>query len=272
MNTSCSQLHRSGGQPAAAESHCPLTSCCSRSSASRCHEDVHCWYEQYKIITPRAFMHKIRYAVMNSHRFFFLFAKVYHWSSNNTYRCQNYAGLRASPKSFFDAVPKASLMAKNLEILLTLVGGTTVAGSGALGGRSALELPVRHRCLTSKQIKWFRSWWFAHLFFALWRCPHKQIVALVALCDFLGGYNLTLARHRGHFGSGLTAALVAGGNHQGAESKQTVLTFEHRAATAKQVRARAFHRATRTYAGRFLYEVHNFRGDGRKQDMINNHK
>ena len=41
------------------------------------------------------------------------------------------------------------------------------------------------------------------------------------------------------------------------KSQQTVIIFEHRAATAKQMRARAFHRAIRTCADQFLYEVHN---------------
>ena len=52
------------------------------------------------------------------------------------------------------------------------------------------------------------------------------------------------------------------------ESKQTVITFEHRAATAKQVQARAFNRAMRTCTDRVFSEVHNFRGDGTKQDVV----
>ena len=96
-----------------------------------------------------------------------------------------------------------------------------------------------------------------------------------------GGYNLAISRNRGHLGAGLAMVLMAGAEHQGglkATSKQTVIINEHRVAVGILLRSRRYYEAALSIdaAGRlqddFTFEVHCFKGDGTKQDMVDKHK
>ena len=99
-----------------------------------------------------------------------------------------------------------------------------------------------------------------------------------------GGYNLALIRNKSHVGTSAVALMVGESEMHGKltyETRQSVIVFEHRAAVAKQVRSRTFYRQVDSYSNTGAgdsgnsvsgFEVHLFKGDATKQDMVDKHK